>query len=262
MNQRTTLAELLADPSSNSPAVVSIYPSTVISYKALSDQIESTASQLCGAGLESGEVVALVLPNGIGFLAVFLALARAGLVAAPVNPADKADEIRRFIENVSARAVVTEAGNPAVKEAATSVGRPVWPVQVDAHGLVSIEGIQKVSRAGVYGPKPGDVAMVASTSGTTGAPKMIPLSHANIMWSACNIASHYGLSPSDRGLLVLPLFHGHGLIGCSLSTLASGGTLVVPPRFSASAFWGVKAGSKLHHGAAAKMHHLSTGLRC
>ena len=52
-----------------------------------------------------------------------------------------------------------------------------------------------------------------------------------------NIASHYALKPADRSLVVMPLFHGHGLIGAGLSTLAAGGALIVPPRFSASGFW-------------------------
>jgi acyl-CoA synthetase (AMP-forming)/AMP-acid ligase II len=66
----------------------------------------------------------------------------------------------------------------------------------------------------------------------------VPLTHANIIWSSRNIAAHYSLTAADRSLVVMPLFHGHGLIGATLSTLASGGCAIVPPRFSASAFWG------------------------
>jgi acyl-CoA synthetase (AMP-forming)/AMP-acid ligase II len=58
-----------------------------------------------------------------------------------------------------------------------------------------------------------------------------------VLWSSRNIASRYALTAADRSLVVLPLFHGHGLIGATLSTLASGGSVVVPPRFSASEFW-------------------------
>jgi acyl-CoA synthetase (AMP-forming)/AMP-acid ligase II len=65
----------------------------------------------------------------------------------------------------------------------------------------------------------------------------VPLTHGNILWSSRNIAAHYALSPADCSLVVLPLFHGHGLIGATLSTLASGGSVIVPPRFSASEFW-------------------------
>jgi oxalate---CoA ligase len=75
------------------------------------------------------------------------------------------------------------------------------------------------------------------TSGTTSQPKDVPLTHGNVLCSARNIAAHYALTPEDRSLVVMPLFHGLGLIGAALSTLASGGVLIVPPRFSASSFW-------------------------
>jgi len=237
MNQGTTLAELLADPSSNSPAIVSTSPPAVISYKALADQIEGTAERFSRSGLNPGDAVALILPNGIEFIVGFLALVRGGFVAAPANPASKADEIRRLLGNVTPHAIIADGQNSAAGEAAGSLGVTMWTAQADPSGIVTVEGISQALRRSLGEPKAEDVAMIASTSGTTGPPKTIPLTHANILWSARNTASHYGLNPADRSLLVLPLFHGHGLIGCSLSTLASGGTLIVPPRFSASEFW-------------------------
>ena len=83
MAQRTTLAELLADPKSSAPAIIAVDPLSVVSYKALAEQIERLAEQLRSAGLRAGESVAIVLPNGLEFLVVFLALTRARLVAAP-----------------------------------------------------------------------------------------------------------------------------------------------------------------------------------
>jgi len=77
------------------------------------------------------------------------------------------------------------------------------------------------------------------TSGTTSRPKGVPLTHTDVLRSALNIASHYALASADRSLVVMPLFHGHGLIGAALATLASGGAAIVPPRFSASQFWGL-----------------------
>ena len=75
------------------------------------------------------------------------------------------------------------------------------------------------------------------TSGTEGQPKVVPLTHANVLLSARHVAAHYALTPADRGLVVLPLYHGHGLIGATLATLVSVGTVILPPRFSASHFW-------------------------
>lgn len=111
MEPRTTLAQLLTDPESSAPAIIAPSPAVVVSYKSLAEQVERLASQLSGAGLKAGEVVAIVLPNGLEFLVVFLALTRARLVAAPINPADKSDELRFFIAAGQARAVIAESGN-------------------------------------------------------------------------------------------------------------------------------------------------------
>jgi acyl-CoA synthetase (AMP-forming)/AMP-acid ligase II len=115
MTTGSSLAELLADPRSSAPAIVSTSPLVVVSYTALAEQIERLSAQLRSAGLKAGDPVAIVLPNGLEFLVLFLALTRARLVAVPLNPADKPDEVRCFIEDAQARAVIAEGTNVAVK---------------------------------------------------------------------------------------------------------------------------------------------------
>jgi len=78
MTTRSSLAELFADPGSSAPAIVSTSPLVVVSYKALADQIERLSGQLKGAGLKDGDSVAIVLPNSLEFLVVFLALTMPG----------------------------------------------------------------------------------------------------------------------------------------------------------------------------------------
>ena len=86
-------------------------------------------------------------------------------------------------------------------------------------------------------PQPSDVCLILHTSGTTSRPKAVPLTHRNICTSIRNIAGTYELSEKDVSLVVMPLFHVHGLIGVLLSTLATGGLCIIPPRFSATTFW-------------------------
>jgi len=238
MTDRLTLAELLADPLSSAPAIITTSPLVVVSYKALANQIESLSGKLSKAGLKSGDCVAIVLPNSLEFLVIFLALTRARLVAAPLNPAYKPDEISFFIKNAGAKAVVVERISTAVMQATANLGVPVWTPLADVRGVVDLQELPRAPRTTSDAPNPNEVALLAYTSGTTGRPKCVPLTHANIVWSSRNIAAHYGLTSADRSLAVMPLFHGHGLIGSTLSTLASGGCVIVPPRFSASAFWG------------------------
>src|SRR5262249_22310749 len=86
-------------------------------------------------------------------------------------------------------------------------------------------------------PTPDDVALVLHTSGSTGRPKRVPLSHANLTISAANIARWYRLRDDDVSMCVMPLFHVHGLVASTLATFASGGTVVMPAKFSPLAFW-------------------------
>jgi len=237
MTARLSLAELLADPGSSAPAIISTSPLVVVSYKALAEQIEKLSGQLRSTGLKPGDCVAIVLPNGLEFLVVFLALTHARLVAALLNPAEKPAAIRFFIEDAQVRAVVAQSDNATVREATAGLGLPIWQPRVDSRGAVEVPALPAASRASIDPPSPDDVALCAYTSGTTGRPKCVPLTHANVLWSSRNIAAHYDLTSADCSLVVLPLYHGHGLIGATLSTLASGGSVIVPPRFSASEFW-------------------------
>jgi acyl-CoA synthetase (AMP-forming)/AMP-acid ligase II len=236
MSPRTTLAGLLADPESSAPAIIATAPPAVVNYKALAEQVERLAGQL-RAALAPGQSVGIVLPNGMEFIVIFLAVTRAGLVVAPLNPAYKADELSFFMADAEMRAVIAEGGNPAVKPTAAALGLPVWTPAIGAAGAVELAGLARATRGDAPAPGPEDAALFLHTSGTTSRPKGVPLSHANVLRSALNVAAHYALTPADRSLIVMPLFHVHGLIGATLSTLASGGAVIVPPRFSASEFW-------------------------
>jgi len=237
MAERTTLAHLLADANSSAPAIIASASRAVFTYRNLAERVEGLAEELRGASLAPGDCVAMVLPNGLEYLLLFLAVTRARLIAAPLNPAYKTEELLFFLEDARARVVIADPANAAVRDAAAKLGLPVWPAAAGADGATEVVPLNKHKRAGADAPRPDDVALFLHTSGTTSRPKGVPLTHSNVLYSSINIARHYGLAPDDRSLLVMPLFHVHGLIGAALSTLASGGAVIVPPRFSASEFW-------------------------
>lgn len=89
----------------------------------------------------------------------------------------------------------------------------------------------------VASPTADSIALILHTSGTTGKPKAVPLSHANLCYGARNVAQAYDLSPSDRGYLIQVLFHIHGIVAGLLAPLASGGSVVVPGKFDANVAW-------------------------
>lgn len=102
---------------------------------------------------------------------------------------------------------------------------------------VKDEGKLKGKSSKVETAQPEDIALVLHTSGTTGRPKAVPLTHRNLTRTMGNIKATYELTPNDRTMLVMPLFHVHGLLAGFLAPLASKGSVVVPSKFSASEFW-------------------------
>lgn len=189
--------------------------------------------------------MAIVLGNGVDFLLSFLAIVRAGAMAAPLNPAGTEYEFDAMLRQLRCGRVVTsDKDGAAVTAAARRLNLPVLAA-ADVGGRTLCAAC------------PQDIAVVLQTSGTTSIPKVVPLTHANIAASARNVAATYRLSPADVALVAMPLFHVHGLIGVALSTLASGGTLVVPPRFSARQFWSLQSETgATWYSAVPTIHHV------
>ena len=234
----STLADILDGHSADSNAVV-IPDGPTASYADLRDEIERTAETLAAAGVEKGRAVSIVLPNSLDFLVTFMAVARAGAIAAPLNSAYTTDEFRFYMEDAEAQLAILPPGDHAGREAAGGLGIPTLDASLDASGRTVLErdGQALTGRVDVDGPSPDDVALFLHTSGTTSRPKGVPLTHGNLVASLRNIGDTYELTPDDISLVVMPLFHVHGLIGVALSTLRTGGSIVVPDRFSASRFW-------------------------
>ncbi|HLW71445.1 MAG TPA: acyl--CoA ligase [Candidatus Binataceae bacterium] len=234
-----TMNDLLATADPARVALIGVEPDRSLTYRQLSRQIDRLAEALAASGLEPGARAAIVLPNGPEFIVVFLAVLRARLTAAPYNGAQAA-ELATLWEDAGIRAVIAMTDDRASLETAARLNLPAWPLSVDSSGQVQLAvrsrgaATRKLSGSD---PNPDDVALFLHTSGTTSKPKGVPLTHANLMASIENIAGGYRLTADDRTLLVMPLFHVHGLIGAALSTLYSGGTVVAPRRFSANAFW-------------------------
>jgi acyl-CoA synthetase (AMP-forming)/AMP-acid ligase II len=234
-----TLADLLARAEPNHAAVILPDREQTTTYRALGEQIEAIAATLRHSGLKPGDAVAIVLPNGLEYLVTFLAVTRARLIAAPLNPNYKAEEFKFYLEDIGVKALIGPPEAHTAHGPARELNVPIWNVTRDNNGRVKLdgEGVKKGAGPALEAPVPDDLALFLHTSGTTSRPKLVPLAHANLMASIRNIAGHFRLSPQDTGLLVMPLFHVHGLIGATLSTFHAGGSLVVPPRFSAGSFW-------------------------
>ena len=206
-----------------------------VSYDSLRQQVVGMASALASVGIRRGDTVAITLPNGLPAITSFLAAAIAG-TAAPLNPAYPYEEFLFFLRDTAARILLCPpVGAEDARSAAADCNLPVFSVEMSEQGNVSLLGAP--SGVPVLEPTAEDIALILHTSGSTGRPKRVPLRHFNLAVSAANIANTYALTEEDVSLCIMPLFHVHGLIGSALSTLVSGGTVVVPTKFNALTFW-------------------------
>ena len=185
-------------------------------------------------GVGKGDVISIAVPNSAEFLISFLAVTGIGAIAAPLNQAYTVEEFKFYMEDAQARAVITTRGthNPAA-DAAGFLSLPVWETGTGGSEMLFLECINPSCSNSGEPPVPAaeDTALFLHTSGTTGRPKGVPLTHGNLACSISTIVKTYALCPDDVSIVVMPLFHVHGLLGVALSTLRSGGTLVIPRNF-------------------------------
>jgi len=206
-----------------------------LTYQQLRENVMALVSQLNSFGLQQGDRLAIAMTNGAPMAITFMAAALCG-TAAPLNPKYKLEEFAFYYEDIQAKALITLAGGP---EAAMSAATPkmiLINAKVNPNGTLSFESASQAP-GNPTTPNAEDVAMILHTSGTTSRPKRVPIRHRHLIASTQNIIGAYSLSPTDTTLCIMPLFHIHGLVGCLLATLASGGTLVCPNGFNALEFW-------------------------
>ena len=208
-----------------------------VTYGQLQQQVTSLAHELKRLGINPGDRIAMALPNGLEAIVAFLAASTVG-TAAPLNPAYKYDEFRFYLADTFARALIVPANAmPAAREAATD-DTIIIEADIDADGQMRFRSDSHGSNSPTeHEASPEDVALILHTSGTTNRPKRVPLAHKNLLASAHNVADTYALNADDVALCVMPLFHVHGLVASTLATLATGGTVIVVPRFDPLSFW-------------------------
>jgi oxalate---CoA ligase len=230
-----TIATMLERLVADAPAIVAV-DGTAWTGDALRADVGQVHEQLRALGIGADARVAVVLPNGPLAAIAFLGVASTA-TCAPLNPTTPAGELHRLLDDLRATAVVVPGDpDPSTAElVARERGLPVIGVALDGGRLaLAVDNAADVGTGSVPRP-PGrdDIALVLHTSGTTSRPKLVPLTHANLMASAAAIASTLRLEPSDRCCNVMPLFHIHGLVAALLASLHAGGSVITTPGFFA-----------------------------
>ncbi|MCL6633743.1 MAG: AMP-binding protein [Alicyclobacillus herbarius] len=224
-------------------------------------EAERLAAQLAAAGVKPGQRVVLGVPNSTLFAVTWLALIRLGAVAAPCNPEMPVAELTVFFERCQAAAAVLRPEQWQVlgeRGAVPDSLEQVWLTDDVADPQPSRRLVKQDGGRWVEAPLPVDQAPKAAntgglapvsavsdeaqgvllyTSGTTGAPKAVALRHRHLLATANNVILSHRLTQDDVTYCFLPMFHINAQVIAFLSTLLSGGRIILAPRFSASSFW-------------------------
>ncbi|MGB6121022.1 MAG: AMP-binding protein [Bacteroidota bacterium] len=237
-----TVYGILAAHAESSPGAIAVAAPgrQPLTYGDLRQHVNAVVDKLNSLGIGRNDRVAIVLPNGPEMAVSFLSVASCA-TSAPLNPAYRTSEFDFYLTDLNARALITLTGTsgPAL-ESARAKGIAVIelsPLDDQPAGLFSLEGTAQQSDTPAGVAEPDDIALILHTSGTTSRPKIVPLTHQNICASAEHIRAALELTENDRCLNVMPLFHIHGLIGATLSTLATGASIVCTPGFDESRFF-------------------------
>jgi acyl-CoA synthetase (AMP-forming)/AMP-acid ligase II len=198
-------------------------------------------AKLKGLGVQPGSKVAVILSNGLNAAVAILAVMSTGGVAVPVNPRLTEQEIAGLLAHSKAQLVITDQHNNGtlprvVREAGE---RRVEGVENDNPYHLFLLAAPNTEGRPTAGYLPGwkNPALILYTSGTTGHPKGVVLTHGNLLSNAGYVITAHHLTTTDAALCVLPLFHINGFVITLLSPLLSGGGVVMPRRFSAEHFW-------------------------
>jgi acyl-CoA synthetase (AMP-forming)/AMP-acid ligase II len=236
-----TIYEIVATGTDSAPAIGA--PGRAdMTYGQLKSQLEQTGAQLNGLGIGRNDRVAIVLPNGPEMATAFIAIG-ASATTAPLNPGYREEEFDFYLSDLNAKALLVEQGSESPARAVASQrGIPVLEIAFadsDPAGSFTIieDGYEKSTPAEGGFAKPEDCALVLHTSGTTSRPKIVPLSQINVCASANNIRETLRLTPQDRCLNIMPLFHIHGLIAATLSSISAGAAISCSPGFNALSFF-------------------------
>ena len=211
------------------------------------------------AGLRPGDVVSVFMGNGVQTATLILGAMYSGLVVHPLNLLCQPSQLRYILEHSDTRLIFVSGETRPTIEAAwagldgeqgpreytlvhtepDALDLPELPIRQRARARSAAADLLRTGDSGpsdvAFGAQ--DIALLMYTSGTTGSPKGVLLSHFNLLSNARNISAEHRLDADDRVMASLPLYHINGLVVTLLAPLYHAGSVVMAPRFSARTFW-------------------------
>jgi acyl-CoA synthetase (AMP-forming)/AMP-acid ligase II/aryl carrier-like protein len=230
---------------SNEPALICTGQAlSTIPYTTLDLWVQRVRATLEAAGLSRGSTCCLALPNGPAFVAAFIAAIDLKAAIAPLNPALKQSEISHTFESLQVDLLIGPRDFHkndddlirAANDQDFALAECCWSENDLVFQIVREQGVRENSLAGLSSGSD-FVALILHTSGTTGRPKAVPLLQSNLRASTNSVIESYGLTASDRSILIMPLFHIHGIVAGLLAPLLAGSAVIIPDKGLGPDFW-------------------------
>ena len=208
-----------------------------ITYQGLQGQARAIVARLQEWGLSPGDKVAFLMDNGLFTAELFLGAMSGGRVAVPLNVRAGVSQLAYMVEHCDAKVVLVAAEYAALmSEVLAQVRRPVRVIPAEVDEVLALDGTT-VREPPLAVPGPEDPALLMYTSGSTGHPKAAVHTHRTLLAHGRNSVCSHQLTAADRSLLVLPLYHINAECVTLIPTLLSGGSVVIPHKFSISHYW-------------------------
>jgi acyl-CoA synthetase (AMP-forming)/AMP-acid ligase II len=222
------------------PALVDGVTGRTLTFAQVIDGVRCVAANLAAHGFRKGDVFAILCPNVLEYALALHGVATLGGVVTPINPLYTADEVNFQLNDTGAAYLLTV---PACLETALVAARRSRVREIFVLGDAPVGTVPFVSLLEEAGDPPAvaidprsDLLLLPYSSGTTGLPKGVMLTHYNLVASMRQSEDVLPCREEDTALAVLPIFHSYGLSGILNVCLYKGATLVIMPRFEPEQF--------------------------
>jgi long-chain acyl-CoA synthetase len=224
-----------------------IFYDEIVTYQELDERSNAFANYLLEKGVGRGDVVSYMLGNSPAVFDALLGAQKIGAIAGPISCWWQANEVEYLVNDSRSKVLLVDRDYVPIAAEIVERTPSVEQILVNAPSAVDLDrphdrlpavlSAQVSDPPPVEPPRPDDTASIMYTSGTTGSPKGVMLSHRGVVAGARIKTAGMPISPGDRALCVLPLFHSGGLNDLALPTMYRAATIVLRRNFSASEFW-------------------------